>query len=157
MNPATKILEWGDGVFGYQQEHGARETSTTHNILRFHPLPDGGAEAHFGTTAYFCGGTVVHRADGSIILSAEQRADLARQLLPASAPAAYVNGDELDNMLDDRTATIQTNPSGYRRTPLYRDKRPALQKLLAEMPDPETASDAELRAWARVAAREVRA
>jgi hypothetical protein len=36
------------------------------------------------------------------------------------SPVAYVNGDELDNMLDDRTATIQTNPSGFRKTPLYR-------------------------------------
>lgn len=33
---------------------------------------------------------------------------------------AWVNGDELDNMLDDRTATIQGKPSGGRRVPLYR-------------------------------------
>ena len=35
-------------------------------------------------------------------------------------PACYVNGDEFDNMLDDRTATIQPAPCGYRKTPLYR-------------------------------------
>lgn len=49
-------------------------------------------------------------------LLAKERATVAAP----SEPVAYVNGDELDNMLDDRTATIQTNPSGWRRTPLYR-------------------------------------
>lgn len=34
-------------------------------------------------------------------------------------PVGYVNGDELDNMLDDRTATIQSNPSGLRKTPIF--------------------------------------
>lgn len=34
-------------------------------------------------------------------------------------PVAYVNGDELDNMLDDRTAIIQSARSGHRATPLY--------------------------------------
>lgn len=38
-------------------------------------------------------------------------------------PVGYVNGDELDNMLDnmldDRTATIQGTQSGWRKTPLY--------------------------------------
>jgi hypothetical protein len=38
---------------------------------------------------------------------------------PPQVPIAYVNGDELDNMLDDRTATIQGSPSGWRKTPLY--------------------------------------
>lgn len=49
----------------------------------------------------------------------ELRAAVAAAKVPTSQPAAYVNGDELDNMLDDRTATIQSNPSGYRKTPLY--------------------------------------
>lgn len=35
-------------------------------------------------------------------------------------PACYVNGDELDNMLNDRTAVVQSDMSGYRKTPLYR-------------------------------------
>ena len=34
-------------------------------------------------------------------------------------PVAYVNGDALDNMLDDRLAFIQRTKSGYRATPLY--------------------------------------
>lgn len=34
-------------------------------------------------------------------------------------PVGYVNRDELDNMLDDRTAVIQGKPSGWRKTPLY--------------------------------------
>ena len=34
--------------------------------------------------------------------------------------ACYVNGDEFDNMLDDRVAIIQTSMSSYRRTPLYK-------------------------------------
>jgi hypothetical protein len=38
----------------------------------------------------------------------------------ASEPVAYVNGDDLDNMLDDRTATIQGKPSNDRSIPLYR-------------------------------------
>lgn len=38
---------------------------------------------------------------------------------PNAEPVAYVNGDELDNMLDDRTATIQSSRTGYRATPLY--------------------------------------
>lgn len=36
------------------------------------------------------------------------------------APVAWVNGDELDNMLDDRTATIEGRKSGLRGVPLYR-------------------------------------
>lgn len=35
-------------------------------------------------------------------------------------PVAYVNGDELDNLLDDRTTLIQGTASGWRKTPLYR-------------------------------------
>lgn len=41
---------------------------------------------------------------------------------PADHPGAvvaYVNRDELDNMLDDRTAVIQGKPSGFRNTALY--------------------------------------
>jgi len=34
-------------------------------------------------------------------------------------PVAYVNGDALDNMLDDRLAFIQRTKSGYRAIPLY--------------------------------------
>lgn len=34
--------------------------------------------------------------------------------------AAWVNGDELDNLLDDRSATIEGRRSGWRGTPLYR-------------------------------------
>jgi hypothetical protein len=34
-------------------------------------------------------------------------------------PVAYVNRDELDNMLDDRTATIAGVRDGWRKTPLY--------------------------------------
>lgn len=34
-------------------------------------------------------------------------------------PVAYVNGDELANLLDDRTTLIQGTKSGWRRTPLY--------------------------------------
>lgn len=85
MNTATKVLEWGDDQFGYAQQYGSRDTSTTHNILRFHPLPNGGVEVHFGTTAYFCGGTVVHRADGSLVLSPEQRQELGAALNPCEA------------------------------------------------------------------------
>lgn len=39
--------------------------------------------------------------------------------LRAEKPVAYVNGDDLANMLDDRTAEIQAKPDGFRRTPLY--------------------------------------
>jgi hypothetical protein len=57
---------------------------------------------------------------GAVLEDVFQRAAaLARAPLPAQEPIAYVNRDELDNMLDDRTATIQTNPSNWRRTPLY--------------------------------------
>lgn len=38
---------------------------------------------------------------------------------PAAEPVAFVNGDDLDNMLADRTATIQSRPDGSRRKPLY--------------------------------------
>ena len=38
---------------------------------------------------------------------------------PPAAPVAYVNYDELDNMLDDRTATIAGVRDGWRKTPLY--------------------------------------
>jgi hypothetical protein len=34
-------------------------------------------------------------------------------------PVAYVNGSELDNMLDDRTATVQGVIGGWRKTPLF--------------------------------------
>lgn len=34
-------------------------------------------------------------------------------------PVAWVNGSELDNMLDDRTATIEGHKSGWRGVPLY--------------------------------------
>jgi hypothetical protein len=67
--------------------------------------------------------------------SARNAWEAAHAQQPA-APVAYVNGDELDNMLDDRTATIQSNPSGWRRTPLYRaaptageDVRDAIEHL----------------------------
>ena len=36
-----------------------------------------------------------------------------------AGPVAWVNGDELDNMLDDRTAVISGKTDGYRKTPLY--------------------------------------
>jgi hypothetical protein len=39
-------------------------------------------------------------------------------------PDAYVNGDELDNMLDDRVAIIQGTRSSHRRTPLFREAAP---------------------------------
>jgi hypothetical protein len=39
--------------------------------------------------------------------------------LPEDEPVAWGNADELDNMLDDRTATVEGRRSGYRGTPLY--------------------------------------
>ncbi|WP_288659494.1 MULTISPECIES: hypothetical protein [Pseudomonas] len=42
----------------------------------------------------------------------------AARTAPAE-PVAWVNGDELDNMLDDRTAVIAGKMDGYRKTPLY--------------------------------------
>lgn len=44
---------------------------------------------------------------------------LAAPSTPAE-PVGYVNGDELDNMLDDRTCLIVPKASGWRRTPIYR-------------------------------------
>lgn len=57
-----------------------------------------------------------------------------------SEPAAWVNGDELDNLLDDRTTLIQGTQSGWRRTPLYRAvpqavATPAFDALAAEVID----------------------
>ena len=49
-------------------------------------------------------------------LQAPQRKPLTDE---QGEPAAYVNGDALDNMLDDRLAFIQRTKSGYRATPLY--------------------------------------
>lgn len=46
-------------------------------------------------------------------------------LAPKPEPAAWANGDELDNMLDDRTATVAGQPDGFRRTPLYAAPMPA--------------------------------
>lgn len=49
----------------------------------------------------------------------DARFSFAQQSAARAQPVAYVNGDELDNMLDDRTATIESKRSGWRRTPLY--------------------------------------
>ncbi|AYN94384.1 hypothetical protein EAW52_10640 [Pseudomonas sp. LTJR-52] len=37
----------------------------------------------------------------------------------SAEPVAWVNGDELNNMLDDRSAVIAGKMDGYRKTPLY--------------------------------------
>lgn len=54
-------------------------------------------------------------------LKALKRLLTASAIVPpvVQAPIAYVNSDDLDNMLDDRTAEIQSNKSGWRGTPLY--------------------------------------
>jgi hypothetical protein len=51
------------------------------------------------------------------------RAALAAQSPPlnegGSEPVGYVNSDELDNMLDDRQATLSPKQTGWHRKPLY--------------------------------------
>jgi hypothetical protein len=37
----------------------------------------------------------------------------------AFMPVAYANGDQLDNMLDDREAIVSSRPTGWRQTALY--------------------------------------
>jgi len=59
-------------------------------------------------------------ANAGFIPWSESRA----QVVPAE-PVGYVNGDELDNMLDDRTASIASSKSGWRGTPLYRSPVPS--------------------------------
>ena len=60
-----------------------------------------------------------------------QRQDYARAVEEAvlaklQEPVAYANSDELDNMLDDRTATVSGVRDGYRKTPLYATPVPAI-------------------------------
>ena len=38
---------------------------------------------------------------------------------PEQEPVAYVHGDDLDNLIDDRVAFIQRTKSGHRKTALY--------------------------------------
>ena len=38
---------------------------------------------------------------------------------PEQEPVAFVHGDDLDNLLDDRIAFIQRTKSGHRKTALY--------------------------------------
>ena len=38
---------------------------------------------------------------------------------PEQEPVAFVHGDDLDNLLDDRVAFIQRTKSGHRKTALY--------------------------------------
>lgn len=38
---------------------------------------------------------------------------------PEQEPVAFVHGDDLDNLLDDRLAFIQRTKSGHRKTALY--------------------------------------
>ena len=47
-------------------------------------------------------------------------------------PACYVNYDDFDNMLNDRTATIETSISGFRKMPLYRTPQLAQPSNFAE-------------------------
>jgi hypothetical protein len=51
--------------------------------------------------------------------ASNEHADAAPTPSDKQEAVAYVNGDELDNMLDDRVATIQGKPDGWRKTPLY--------------------------------------
>ena len=177
MTPAaTKTLDWGDDTFGFQQEHGTRDLSSTHNIVRFHPAPGGGVEIAFGTTAYFCGGTVVHRADGSIMLSAEQRAELARLLGPG-APFAWAKPDEIAGLREyqkkndhavrgygriyaeqyepDMVRVFTASAGGLHADDAERLAR--VRKLVDEWttPDPEAAHVDSLRALVRVLRREL--
>lgn len=54
---------------------------------------------------------------------------------PAGEPVAYVNGDELANMLDDRTATIAGIRDGWRATLLYAAPIPAAAPKAALTPE----------------------
>ena len=137
MNLASKTLDWGDDTFGYQQEHGARDLSSTHNIVRFHPAPDGGLEIAFGTTAYFCGGTVVHRADGSVVLDGQQRNELAAKLGASFAA------------LGDWQPPVLLSETGA-------DRLANIRKLLEAHPeDPDAICADELRALVRILRREL--
>lgn len=63
-----------------------------------------------------CSGDYLGPSVRKIIELVEQLA-IVPQVVQATI--AYVNSDDLDNMLDDRTAEIQSNKSGWRGTPLY--------------------------------------
>ena len=57
-------------------------------------------------------------------VAATLRAALA-QPAASGEPVAYINSDELDNMLDDRAAVIYRVQDGFRKTPLYAAPQPA--------------------------------
>lgn len=64
-------------------------------------------------------GMLQHAFTGAVAALASLKGGVAQE------PVAWVNLDDLDNMLDDRTAEIQGVKSGWRRTPLYASPPPA--------------------------------
>lgn len=89
------------------------------------PCPFCGGKAHFdyddnGWNWIECGecqcatNARVHAMDGCKPLLAEQW----NKRVPLTV-VAYANRDELDDMLDDRTATVAGVQDGWRKTPLY--------------------------------------
>ena len=67
-------------------------------------------------SGYELGKRDAHLVDNALTAIKEA---LAQPKQEQGEPVAYVNGDALDNMLDDRLAFIQLTKSGYRATPLY--------------------------------------
>lgn len=48
-----------------------------------------------------------------------EEADAVLEVLRQQEPVGYANGDDLDNMLDDRSAALFTHRDGFRSVPLY--------------------------------------
>lgn len=75
---------------------------------------------------------------------------------PDGEPVAWVNGDELDNMMDDRPTMIAGKPDGWRRTPLYTappgqsERIAALEEELVRLKDAvRSARVDEAHCWSR--------
>lgn len=48
-----------------------------------------------------------------------EEADAVLEVMAKQEPVGYANGDDLDNMLDDRSAALFTHRDGFRSVPLY--------------------------------------
>lgn len=82
---------------------------------------------YFANDEHYASGRVTWRLEGDLLgvlmqidnmCAGLSRAALATQPLEQK-PVAWANADELDNMLDDRTATVAGAQSGLRRVALY--------------------------------------
>lgn len=79
-----------------------------------------GAEQHF---EYYCNSAIRYAitalAETQVPSHAERPDVPESSAVPPLEPVAWINGDELDNLLDDRTAVVQGSPGAWRKTPLY--------------------------------------